>query len=359
MKFNKTLTTLTVAAMLASCGAVYAADGNLNEPAQPDTPFEDNIQGDIMLISSNPNNTANTPSYIKNDVTVTNIEGDLIESSIYNSDAENPENTIKYLITKNTMVFDEDGNKKSAEDVKKDSVLTVFSDSYAPAPLILPPQYSADIIIIKDTEKSEPVSIDADTYIKNEDRLTNAANTLVLNIGEEAVITDLDGKEVKEEELENKDLLVFYTISTRSIPAQTNPHKIIVLGENETALNNIKNNGENTPIDYTAVSSVKVGDKELTNVYAEDGILMVPLRAAAEALGMTVDWDGDTNSVYINGGIYSLKIGENSYIKGRMTPIELGCAPVLKNDLTYVPIEYFTEVQECSAEINGTILTLN
>ena len=92
--------------------------------------------------------------------------------------------------------------------------------------------------------------------------------------------------------------------------------------------------------------AVKAGNEEITNIYVKDGKLMLPLRKIAEALEFTVEWDGENKAVILNGGMYSMVIGENSYIKGRMMPIELSVAPEVTNDRTFVPIEYMTEILE-------------
>ncbi len=51
-------------------------------------------------------------------------------------------------------------------------------------------------------------------------------------------------------------------------------------------------------------------------------------------------------AVMINDGMYSLKIGDNSYTAGKMTPAELSFAPEIKNDLTYVPFEFFSDIMQ-------------
>ncbi len=78
----------------------------------------------------------------------------------------------------------------------------------------------------------------------------------------------------------------------------------------------------------------------------EDGIKLYPLRAAAEENGFTVEWDGELKQIMINNGKYSLQIGENSYVKGRMAPVALSAAPEIINDLTYVPADFFKEILE-------------
>lgn len=370
------ITLLTVAAMLSSTSAVFAdtipateivpAQDIMNKPAEPDTPFEDIIQGDVMLISESVN--VISPSYISNAVTVTEVTDEKISTTTDEKDAENPEKTINYTVSDNTIVLGfSKGDVKELKDIKKGDKITVYTNAYSPAPLILPPQYQADVIVVEDAaEKLNNVNVD--TYVKDETgKLVNLANTLALNIADDTEIVDREGKKVESNDLDRKDLVVVYNIETRSIPAQTNPVKVIVLGENEMALNaleaanNVSAHDANpeatpevtdAPVDYTTVQNITVGETVITNVYKENDTLMVPLREIAEKLGFTVEWDGELKAVMINSGMYSLKIGENAYGKGKMMPQPLKAAPVIKDDdLTYVPVEYFTELLESSDSI--------
>ena len=68
--------------------------------------------------------------------------------------------------------------------------------------------------------------------------------------------------------------------------------------------------------------------------------IMVPVRAIAEAMGFHVEWFGDTKSVQIGRNL-SFTIGKDAYAFARMAPVSLGQIPVLKNSLTYVPIDFF------------------
>lgn len=365
MKKNLLTIMITVAMLTASTAAFAEAT-----PAPTAVPAAEE-QLTVMPVSETADEEftapVSMPSYISNTVTVTEAGEGRIATTLNKEDAENPENTINYTIQEDTLVFSSKGEKKEVKDIEKGADITVFTNSYSPAPLIMPPQYQANVIIINDDEQIG--SVDVDTYLADGERLINAANSLVLNIGETTEIVDKEGKAVKADELKNKDLVVFYTITTRSIPAQTPPEKIVVIGENETALAQIeatKNEATATPAptaepeateeptDNSKINAVKVNDKEIENIYkSADGTVMVPLRKIAEELGFTVDWDGNLRAVILNSGMYSLKIDENSYVKGKMMPVELCCAPEIKDDLTYVPVEYFTEVLEATANIEG------
>lgn len=85
----------------------------------------------------------------------------------------------------------------------------------------------------------EESNIDIDGYLANKEEgngeFINLENTLALKIGEDTEIVDLDGKTVSKDELDGKILVVYYGASTRSIPAQTTPSKIIVVRETSPA----------------------------------------------------------------------------------------------------------------------------
>ncbi len=370
------ITLLTVAAMLSSTSAVFAdtipateivpAQDIMNKPAEPDTPFEDIIQGDVMLISERVN--VISPSYISNSATVTEVTDEKISTTTDEKDAENPEKTINYTVSDNTIVLGyAKGDVKEIKDIKKGDKITVYSNAYAPAPLILPPQYQADVILVEDNAEISSLRMaDVDTYVKGEDEmLVNVSNTLALNIADDTEIVDREGKKVDAKELDKKDLAVIYSTSTKSIPAQTTPVKVVVLGENEMALKALESANTtpaptpevtpevtDAPVDYSNVKDISVGEVVITNIYKENDTLMVPLREIAEKLGFTVEWDGELKAVMLNSGMYSLKIGENAYGKGKMMPQPLKAAPVIKDDdLTYVPVEYFTELLESNDSI--------
>ena len=82
------------------------------------------------------------------------------------------------------------------------------------------------------------------------------------------------------------------------------------------------------------------------DVQVVDGKVMVPLRAVAEALGYTVTWNNETRSVEISQGAQwtSIAIGENAYFRNRMASHELSSAPVIVDNRTLVPVEFFADI---------------
>ena len=385
MKKNLIAIIALTAALAASTSAfadtVQISEEELNKPVStyaPDAMPTPEIQGDIMVLNGEETDVAapvETASYISVDVTVVKTDSDVdgiikTTTDVNNKDDQN--NTVNLKITDDTLVYDNLGNKKALSDLTDGSKITVFTGSYEPTPLILPVQYTANVIIINGDQEG---NVNADTYLADEEGYTNAANTLNIATADDTKIVDKDEKEYKGD-LDKNDLIVFYGVSTKSIPAQTTPTKVVVLGENEFALKQIEAAKNATPaptaapettaapevteapqVSYAGLVNVVIGDKNVSDVYAKDNTTMVPLREVAEAAGFTVTWDAENRAVILNDGVYSLKIGENSYIKGKMMPLTLSAAPEIVNDLTYVPAEFFAEVTE-SATVDGTSLVV-
>ena len=238
MKKSVIVMLLIVALLTAGCGSTAAEP--TETPAQTETPAATETPAEASGEPSPAGETvSDMPSYIANQVTVSDITEEFIQTTTDLNDAENYENTINYVPTDDTLVFDAQGNKLSISDVKAGDLLTVYTGAYTPAPLIMPPQYQAEIIIIEDPEAESPVFTCADTFVADEEGLlTGLGNTLALNMSDEVEIVDRNGQPC-EAELANMDLLVFYAESTKSVPAQTTPLKVVVLGSNEQALANI------------------------------------------------------------------------------------------------------------------------
>ena len=88
----------------------------------------------------------------------------------------------------------------------------------------------------------------------------------------------------------------------------------------------------------------------------EDGeVVMIPLRAIAEALGYDVTWNGYLRSIQLGVGIH-LWIGETEVIFGRMAPLEISVAPVIVDNLTFVPLDFFRVLGYTSYVFEGQIV---
>lgn len=100
-------------------------------------------------------------------------------------------------------------------------LVTAFYDSSLPVPLIFPPQYRAQIIT--PVGRNEQVMIG--TFGTD---LIASDESLKLNIGYSTQIRTINGQNFTCN-LVGRTLLVYYTTTTRSIPPQTTPERVIVL----------------------------------------------------------------------------------------------------------------------------------
>lgn len=100
-------------------------------------------------------------------------------------------------------------------------IVTGFYDANAATVLIFPPQFRA-LVIAKDS-LYQNVKVD---YFNN--NLVSSDNNLKLNISPWTQIVLENGQSFTNS-LTNRNLIVVYGATTRSIPAQTSPYKIIVM----------------------------------------------------------------------------------------------------------------------------------
>lgn len=101
--------------------------------------------------------------------------------------------------------------------------IAAFYDANLPTPAVYPPQYRAELVT--SLRRNQQVKLD---YF--DDSLTSTDNTLRLNIGPTTNVENVNGQQYTCSP-ENSELLVYYTTTTFSIPAQTTPQRVIVLCE--------------------------------------------------------------------------------------------------------------------------------
>ena len=236
-------------------------------------------------------------------------------------------------------------------ELKEGDSVTLFVREDTPMVLSLPAQYSPSIIVKNSEEATNMVMVD--NFTKTEDgAYTNQAETLVLNLSDETEIIKLS-REMFDGNLDGCDLAVIYNMATFSIPAQTTPSKIIVLNKAAQEL----------PEAEETFTKIVAGDKTFDYVEVEGAEGMVPVRAIAEALGFTVEWDAEIPAVMLNSGKFTFAIGEDHYTKGRMMPISLGqaavCVCVGDTGVTHVPVAFFSEVLEMNTVIADGTLTIS
>ena len=105
--------------------------------------------------------------------------------------------------------------------LRKGDKVIGFYDAHAPVPLIYPPQYRA--LVMARTSRYKDVKVD---YFDSQ--LVSSDGTLKLNLSPFTRIVLENGQPFTGNPA-NRNLIVVYGPTTRSIPAQTSPYQVIVM----------------------------------------------------------------------------------------------------------------------------------
>ncbi|WP_153733417.1 stalk domain-containing protein [Sporosarcina obsidiansis] len=260
------------------------------------------------------------PSFVQVGGTIEGVES-LDHATLYS--IKNGEETNVLAVTKDTLIFDNTGKQV---ELKKGDKVVGYTDADKPMIMIYPPQYSPDVVIVE-TEKMGSVAVG-----NFDEELLNKDLKLQLHVDEKTDLSSVSGKNVKVEDLADKDLLVFYTVTTRSIPAQTTPEKVVVLdgniGDTDSGTNSV-------------IEDMIAADHHMVN-----GVKMVPLRALAEELGYTVKTTGKGAIVSKEAKSFTITRGEKKYGYNKSIR-QFEVAPdLLEPNKTYVSVELIAELME-------------
>lgn len=214
----------------------------------------------------------------------------------------------------------------SVKDLKVGQTLNAYYDKNKPMILIYPTTVTPDLVIVKDEDVFGEVKV-----AKFDKDFLSLDGELKLNLGEATVLLNQQGKEIEEKDLVGKELVVFYSITTRSLPPQTPPVKVIALDYDT----------EEVP-ETPEVPEVSEMQEIIANDhYMKNGVKMIPLRKVAEHLGYHVE-----SQPKLRGALITL---ENSSITVQRGVKRYGynrslgyfeIAPELKDLKTYVPEEF-------------------
>lgn len=232
---------------------------------------------------------------------------------------ENQENSLQMIfpISDEVLLL----NKSTTEKLEKHTMekglqVDVYYDKTKPMPLIYPATITPEMIIVKDKDTGLVKVSKFDNLYQSLD------HELKLHISEDTVLLNKQGEQINKEELHGKELIVFYTFTTKSIPAQTTPKKIIAL-----------NNEYELPM--------KVEQLINDDLYMKEGTKMIPIRKVAEYLGYSVEWNQESLSIILRkqNQSFIISIGEKAYDYNRSIRY-FDVAPEMINGRSYIPAEF-------------------
>ncbi len=87
------------------------------------------------------------------------------------------------------------------------------------------------------------------------------------------------------------------------------------------------------------------GDAETTLFRNTEGVIMVPLREVAQALGYEVFWSGEFSEITVIGNERIVRVSTGKYAAHNTdTDVVMDAAPVIVESKTYVPLNFIYEV---------------
>ena len=273
-----------------------------------------------------------TSEYVEFEGKVLSVNKNEGKTSILVENVNNKDDQLVAHVGEDTLIFEDSKMEKAnLSDIKKGEKVSLLYSKYTPVAMSLPGQLTPELIVLRNSKDLGFVKVDL-----FDNNLVSSANELKLNLNEDSKVVDLDGKKVELEDLKGSKLLVFYDITTKSIPAQAPTNKVILL---DRASDRKVTNKEIVVINNKQI------DLKSKLYETKDGVIMIPLREISEKLGYEVKWNQKDFSVEVSKGAQwnRVKIGENNYNFAKMA-FELETAPELKDATTYVPVSYLNRV---------------
>ncbi len=193
---------------------------------------------------------------------------------------------IVFTTSASTVVYDaKDGSVKTAKDLTEGMEITAVMPANSIMTMSIPPMTPSAMGFVINAEGTSVM------VGKFNDELVNEENKLALNISEETSIVSITGTKqvLTAEDIKGNDCLVIYGATTKSIPAQTSPIKVVILptAENELTVKETKETVATT----------------------------VALREAAVAAGFEIKWTANDAPVVLekDGVTISLTLGSTAY----------------------------------------------
>ena len=206
---------------------------------------------------------------------------------------DSKENPFHFSISKSTIILDTKGN---VVDLKQGDTVTLFIPADQPMIMIYPPLYSPAVIIVGEASESSFVKV-----AQFDENFISEDNQLKLNISDNTIIVNEKGERLSKDEVTKQNAIVFYGSTTKSIPAQTTPSKIMVFPK-------IKETPEASETNKAKLDALVGKD-----FYEVNGKKMVPLRKVAEGLGYKVEGT-EYGAIVSKGALsYTLTRGEKTY----------------------------------------------
>lgn len=264
-------------------------------------------------ISAEADEQAEASAYISNTGKITEVADTEDGNKVFTMDNEN--GGLRFVVSPTTTIVDrETGSVITADKLTEGMEVAVIYSAMAPMGMSIPPYMGQVTAVVANADKGS-ISVG---YFNND--LLNEKDLLQLNISEKTtILTTLGTRSILgADDVKGKDAVVFYDITTRSIPAQTTPSLVLLLEEREA----VTEETEAAAVDTKSVEAPE----------------MVALRDAAEAKGYSVKWQGKTAPVVLekDGMTAEITLGSTTYVVEGDMAMTSAAAAELTDGVLYV-----------------------
>lgn len=271
-------------------------------------------------------------SYMSFEGYVKELKNDNGYTSIIMNNGKSDEVIGEFRLSEDTMIVNQDTTDTiKAGKIEKGKKVKGFYRKDMPMILIYPPMISPELVVVSSAEPKN--SIKHSFFDENN---LSIDKDLKLNIPKTSLLVDKHGNKVEADKIKNIDLVVIYDVTTRSIPAQTNPLKVIVLEQDAEPV-------QTEPV----VDKDVVLEKILSEGYMHGKTTMISLKHVAEHYGYAVAWDGSAKTITLTkeNSSFTMTIGDQMYGYNRSLQ-KFEVAPEIKDSRTYVSMSILELLQQ-------------
>ena len=352
---KKQILAMGLSAVLACSSVAFAAD---LAAAETTAPAADNTAATETTTTAVPQVKESFRTGSMATVSKINMDGETVSSILVKT---TDEQDIQLNLSADTMIVNnETGAAAALSDIKEgDKIYAYYSKAMTRS---LPPQSACELILVGVGENTPASLHEVGTVSTNEEGMTEvltADGSMIIRMDDKTTYAPYKTKNIvtKADLTEGTRFLAWYDIVAMSYPGQAYTQKVVILpaaATEETATETqATRETEQTAAEITELTIVAGGKTLEVKGEMKDGVAVVPVRAAAEALGCTVSYEQKDGKEYVtvenDTRSMTLEIGTDNYVSttkiedavGMTAPAQYGVAPYIVDGTTYAAADLF------------------
>ena len=352
---KKQILAMGLSAVLACSSVAFAADV---AAAETTTPAADNTAATATTTTAVPEVKESFRTGSMATVSKINMDGETVSSILVKT---TDEQDIQLNLSADTMIVNnETGAAAALADIKEgDKIYAYYSKAMTRS---LPPQSACELILVGVGENTPASLHEVGTVSANDQGMTEvltADGGMIIRMDDKTTYAPYKTKNIvtKADLTEGTRFLAWYDIVAMSYPGQAYTQKVVILpaaATEETATETqATRETEQTAPETTELTIVAGGKTLEVKGEMKDSVAVVPVRAAAEALGCTVSYEQKNGKEYVtvenDTRSMTLEIGTDNYVSttkiedavGMTAPAQYGVAPYIVDGTTYAAADLF------------------